>query len=183
MNAVLENYCAENGIALELTVPYTPEQNGVAKCSNRRILDKGRTLLKDINAPDFLWADAFATAVYAINRTVSSSAGDTTPYEAFFRWRPDVSGMRVWFSDVFVHHLKNLGSKKLGEWGHCIKFLGYPHNSSGYRTYNPVSHKVDVIHAPIFHEEACPCPSATFKSSVSKPDDNDKPAAAGVPPE
>ena len=89
-------------------------------------------LLKDANAPDFLWADAFATTIYVINRTMSSSAGNITPYEAFFGQKPNVSHMRIWFSDVFIHHLKNLGAKKLGECAKCIKFLGYPQNSSGY---------------------------------------------------
>ncbi len=40
-NETLESYCAENGISIELTVPHTPEQNGVAERSNQRVLDKG----------------------------------------------------------------------------------------------------------------------------------------------
>ncbi len=55
------------------------------------------------------------------------------------------SHMRVWYSNVFVHRPKDLGAKKLGERGHHMKFLGYPHNSSGYRTYDPVTHKVEVV--------------------------------------
>ena len=109
-------------------------------------------LLKEAGAPDFLWANAFATTVYAINHTVSSSLGDITLFEAFFGQKPNVSHMRVWYSDVFIHHPKDLGAKKLGEHGHHMKFLGYPHNSSGYRTYDPITHKVEVVRAPIFHE-------------------------------
>ena len=67
VNTALEDYCARNGIAMEFMVPHTPEQNGIAECMNRRILDKGCTIMKDAGAPDFLWANAFATAVYAIN--------------------------------------------------------------------------------------------------------------------
>ena len=115
VNSILKSYCVEKGILLEHSVPHTPEQNGVAERANRSILDKGRTLLKDAGAPDFLWADAFATAVYAINRMVSSGAGNVTPFEAFFRWKPSISHMRVWYSDVYTHQPKNLGSKKLGE--------------------------------------------------------------------
>ena len=133
-----------------------PEQNGVAERANWSILDKGHTLLKDASAPDFLWADAFATAVYAINHTVSLSAGKVTPFEAFFHQKPD----------VYIHQLKDLGSRKLGEWGCHVKFIGYPHDSSGYRTYDPITHKVDVVQAPIFCEEACPRPSTTFESQV-----------------
>ncbi len=41
VNETLKSYCAEKGIDMELTIPHTPEQNGVAEHSNRRILDKG----------------------------------------------------------------------------------------------------------------------------------------------
>src|SRR5260370_39961566 len=80
--------------------------------------------------------------------------------------------MRVWYSDVFMHQLKSLGTRKLGEQAHCVKFLGYPQNSSGYRTYDPVTHKVDIVHSPIFWEEACSQSSTTFKSQVDDLDDD-----------
>ena len=67
VNNTLRSYCDENGISVELTVPHTPEQNGVAERANQKILDKGCTIMKDAGAPEFLWAEAFATAVYAIN--------------------------------------------------------------------------------------------------------------------
>ena len=58
--AMLAEAIADNGIKLEFTVPHTPEQNGVAERTNCKILDKGRTIMRDAGAPDFLWADAFA---------------------------------------------------------------------------------------------------------------------------
>ena len=120
VNETLESYCAENGINIELTVPHTPEQNRVAEHSNWRVLDKGQMLLKDAGAPDFhfLWADAFATAAYAINHTVNSSLGDVTPFEAFFGWKPNISHMRVWYSDVFIHHCKH--TKRSSEHTYCL---------------------------------------------------------------
>ncbi len=47
MNAALKKYCTENGIHLEFTVPHTPKQNGIAERTNHKILDKGRTIMKD----------------------------------------------------------------------------------------------------------------------------------------
>ena len=128
--------------------------------------------MKDAGAPDFLWADAFATVIYALNCTVSARAGGKMSYEVFFGKKPDVSHMRVWYSDVFMHQPKELGAWKLGECGHLAKFLGYPENSAGYKTYDPVSHKVEIVHAPIFHEEACPHPSTVFKTPIDDSDDD-----------
>ena len=67
VNTVLKTYCSENSIQIELTVPHTPEQNRVAERANQKILDKGQTIIKDSNAPSFLWANAFAMVVYTIN--------------------------------------------------------------------------------------------------------------------
>ena len=41
--------------------------------------------------------------------------------------------------------------------------VGYPHNSSGYRTYDPITHKVEVVQALIFCEEAYPHASIFFE--------------------
>ncbi len=88
---------------------HTPKQNGVAERTNQKILDKGRMVMKDARAPDFLWADTFTTAVYAMNWAVSAHTGGKTPFKAFFDKKPNVSHMRVWFSDIFVHLPKELG--------------------------------------------------------------------------
>ncbi len=149
-----------------------PKQNGVAERTNWKILDKGRTIMKDAGAPDFLWADAFATVIYAMNQTISTWAGNRTPHEAFFGTKPDVSHMRVWYSNVFVHQPKELGAWKLGERGHPAKFLGYPEALSRYRTYDPTNHKVAIICAPSFHEEAHPQPDTVFKTPADDSDDD-----------
>src|SRR5258708_7655907 len=172
VNAPLKKYCTKSGIKLEFTILHMPKQNGVAERTNWKILDKGRTIMKDAGAPDFLWADAFATVIYAMNQTISTWAGNRTPHEAFFGTKPDVSHMRVWYSNVFVHQPKELGAWKLGERGHPAKFLGYPEALSRYRTYDPTNHKVAIICAPSFHEEAHPQPDTVFKTPADDSDDD-----------
>ena len=174
VNTVLCEYCGENGICIELTVPHMPEQNSVAKRTNQKILDKGRTIMKDARAPDFLWAKAFTTTVYAINRTISANSGGVTPFKVFSSWKPDIGHMRVWYSDVFTHQPKELGSRKLGERGHLVKFLGYPKESSGYKVYEPTTHEVYIVCKPVFREEAQSSRPTTFESTSdnSEPDEN-----------
>ena len=117
---------------MEFMVPHTPEQNGVAKRMNWKILDKGCTIMKDMDAPDFLWVDAFATVIYAINRMVSSQSHSMSPIEAFFGKHPDISHMCIWFSNMFIHCPKDLGARKLGVHGYQVKFLGYLDGTAGY---------------------------------------------------
>ena len=49
--------------------------------------------MKDVGAPEFLWAEAFATAIYAINQMIS--IGGKTLFNAFFGQKPDVAHMWV----------------------------------------------------------------------------------------
>ena len=78
--------------------------------------------------------------------------------------------MRVWYADIFIHRLKELGALKLGEHGKLVKFLGYPEGCNGYRTYDPITHKVEVVWAPIFQEEAKAVAHMFFKLAESDSD-------------
>lgn len=46
-NERLKHFLKERGIKHELTVPYSPEQNGVAERYNRTIFEKVRSMLSD----------------------------------------------------------------------------------------------------------------------------------------
>jgi transposase InsO family protein len=39
INEVLESWCHQQGIETQLTTPYTPSQNGVAKRANRTLVE------------------------------------------------------------------------------------------------------------------------------------------------
>jgi transposase InsO family protein len=46
-----KRFCAEAGIKRELTVPYTPQQNGVSERKNRAIVGAAKAMLHDQNLP------------------------------------------------------------------------------------------------------------------------------------
>jgi transposase InsO family protein len=50
------DYCAAVRINKELIVPYTPQQNGVAKRKNRTIVGATYTMIHDQGFPFCLWA-------------------------------------------------------------------------------------------------------------------------------
>ena len=62
INSQLKDYCRANGIQLETTVRYTPEQNGAAERLNRTLMEKVRPMLTAADLPKHLWAEALATA-------------------------------------------------------------------------------------------------------------------------
>jgi transposase InsO family protein len=56
--------CKEAGIKREPTVPFNPQQNGVAKRKNRTIVEVARAMLHDQDLPMMLWEEACNIAVY-----------------------------------------------------------------------------------------------------------------------
>ena len=75
-------FCEANGIRRPLTVPRSPQQNGVAERKNRTILDMARSMLKSKRLPKEFWAKAVACAVYLSNRSPTKSVWGMTPQEA-----------------------------------------------------------------------------------------------------
>ncbi|KAL2531862.1 Uncharacterized protein Adt_05213 [Abeliophyllum distichum] len=72
-NSEFDKMCVENGITGHKTVPYTPQQNGVAERMNRTLLDKVRGMMISSNVPKLFWGEAVMTACYLINLTPSTA--------------------------------------------------------------------------------------------------------------
>eukprot|EP00794_Sanderia_malayensis_P011867 gene11867-biopygen9507 len=53
-----EKYCKERGILREDTIPYTPQQNGVAERMNRTIMETVRSIMHHAKLPMMFWAEA-----------------------------------------------------------------------------------------------------------------------------
>ena len=61
------DFCKEAEIKRELTIPYNPQQNGVAKRKNRSIMEAVKAMIHDQDLPMYLWAEAARTTVYIQN--------------------------------------------------------------------------------------------------------------------
>ncbi|GKC09196.1 zinc finger, CCHC-type containing protein [Tanacetum coccineum] len=88
-------YCKENGIARQLTAPYSPQQNGVVERRNRTIMSTTRCMMKATNMPQNFWAEAVRHAIYILNSVPTKALEDITPYEAIKRRKPNLEKLRV----------------------------------------------------------------------------------------
>ena len=91
-------FCEENDIRRELTTPYTPKQNGVAERKNRTVMEMARSMLQARGLTKQFWAEAIATSVYLLNL----SPMNKTPYEAWYKRKPNISYLRV-FGLSLIH--------------------------------------------------------------------------------
>ena len=122
--------CDEKGIVHQLTMPYTPQQNGVAERRNRTLMEMVRSMMAQANLPVTYWGDALLTATFILNRVPSKSVS-TTPYELWTHRTPDLDFLKPWGCASYAH----ISSHRLGKLGprgrKCI-FIRYSETSKGY---------------------------------------------------
>ncbi|TYJ97307.1 Retrovirus-related Pol polyprotein from transposon TNT 1-94 [Cucumis melo var. makuwa] len=98
-----KTFCAENGIRRPMTVPFTPQQNGVVERKNRTILNMARSMLKCKKMPKEFWAQAVECAVYLSNRSPTRSLWNKTPQQAWTRRKPSIGHLK--YSDAWLMHI------------------------------------------------------------------------------
>ena len=67
-NNKILNFCNENGIIHEFSVPYDPQQNGKIERLHGSLLPNARAMLEDAHLNHVYWEDAIDTANYVLNR-------------------------------------------------------------------------------------------------------------------
>nr|GEY92577.1 retrovirus-related Pol polyprotein from transposon TNT 1-94 [Tanacetum cinerariifolium] len=70
LNQSLHAYFAYEGILHQTSVDRTPEQNGVVKRWNHKLVEAARTMLSAAKVPLFFWAEAIATTCFTQNRSL-----------------------------------------------------------------------------------------------------------------
>ena len=98
-----DEYCRQEGIKRQLTVPYTPQQNGVAKRKNRSIVGATRAILHDHSLPFFLWEEACSIVVYVLNKSPHCALGCKTPEEIFTKKKHEIGHFRIFGCPTYSH--------------------------------------------------------------------------------
>lgn len=135
MNKRFAEVCRKAGIVHQATVPYSPQQNGMAERMNRTLTERARSMLNHMQVEKKWWAEAMNTAVYVTNRVTCASWPTKTPFEVCFGTKPDLSHMRVFGAQGYAHIEKSKRLKLDKKAFRCM-FLGYSHGVKGYRVWN-----------------------------------------------
>ncbi|GJY17673.1 zinc finger, CCHC-type containing protein [Tanacetum coccineum] len=129
-------YCKENGIARQLTAPYSPQQNGVVERRNRTVLSTTRSMMKAMKLPLTFWAEAVKHAIYILNRVPTRALVDKTPYEALYNRKPNLENLRIFgctaYAKITIPHLKKLDDRSIP-----MIYLGVEEGSKACRLYDP----------------------------------------------
>ncbi|GKC16306.1 retrovirus-related pol polyprotein from transposon TNT 1-94 [Tanacetum coccineum] len=119
----------------------TPQQNRVVERRNRTLVEAARTMLIFSRLPEFLCAEAVATACFTQNRSIIHTRHNKTPYELIRGRKPNVEYFHVFGSLCYpTNDRDDLGKMKpkadIGD------FIGYSETSRGFRIYNRRTKKI-----------------------------------------
>ncbi|KAJ0540969.1 putative RNA-directed DNA polymerase [Helianthus annuus] len=142
-SAEFNKYCKNNGIARQLTAPYSPQQNGVVERRNRTMLSTTRSMLKAMNMPQNFWGEAIRHAIYVLNRVPTKALVNKTPYEALKGRKPNLEHLKVFGCTAYAKVLP-LQQKKLDDRSAPMVYLGIEEGSKAYRLYDPAKNKICV---------------------------------------
>ncbi|KAJ0851519.1 putative RNA-directed DNA polymerase [Helianthus annuus] len=170
---IFQDYLRENGIRHQLTTSYTPQQNGVAERKNRTLMELSRSMMNIKRLPNNYWAEAIACATYILNRTITKTRPNVTPYEAWYGVKPNVEHLKIFGCLAYVHVPKQ-HRDKLNEKTEKAVFVGYSEHSKGYKLYNPQTNKIIISRDVVFDEDKqWVLPLESSKTPVIIPDDNE----------
>ena len=144
-------FCEDVGLERQLTIAYSPQQNGVAERKNRTIVEMAKAMIHEKHLPYNFWGEAVTTAVYILNRCPTRSLHEVTPFEAFSGRKPGVKHLRV-FGSICYYHVPSQLRRKLEESATKGIFIGYGKCEKGYRVYDLHSKKVILSRSVIFDE-------------------------------
>ncbi|KAH9669730.1 hypothetical protein KPL70_021911 [Citrus sinensis] len=145
-------FCEANGIRRPLTVPRSPQQNGIAEKKNITIFNMTRSMLKSKRLPKEFWAETIACAVYISNRSPTKSVWGKTPQKAWSGRKPSITYLRV-FGSIGHIHVPDESRAKLDDKSEKFIFIGYDNNSKGYKLYNPNNGKIVISRDPVNFQE------------------------------
>lgn len=97
---------------------------------------------------------AFSQAVHLFNTLPSPVLAHKTPYEKFFKARPDYSQLKV-FGSAYFPYLRPFQQHKLQFWSQRCVFLGLSSNQKGYRCQAPDG-RVYISRHVVFNEMLFP---------------------------
>lgn len=158
-----------HGISHYTTPPHTPEQNGVAECRHRYIVETGLALLHFAKLPLKFWSHAFQTATYLINRLPTPILDHKSPYQCLFNQSPNYTKLKP-FGCLCYPWLRSYTTSKLQPRSKPCLFLGYSDSKSAYKCYDPESQKLYHSRHVEFILNEFPSVSTEPSTSLPSPD-------------
>jgi hypothetical protein len=145
----LHDWVKSQGIALEFSAPYAPQQNGSAERSGGVLATKARAIRIGSSLPEQLWPEAMRAAGYLTSRSPTSLLSWASPIEVLFKAvnlphsRPYLGHLRVYGCRAYAHipEANRLQKEKLQERALIGYLVGYD-STNIFRIWIPSKSRV-----------------------------------------
>ncbi|SGY28176.1 BQ5605_C083g12990 [Microbotryum silenes-dioicae] len=149
------DFCVAKGIRRELTIPYTPQQNGRVERTNRTIKEGILALLYSAGADTRLWAEAAKYFVHCKNLLPHAGIHGEVPDTRWYGMAPDVSSLRT-FGCRAWHCLPSVKRTDLDPKAVPLIFVGLDDHAKAYRLFDPATRKILLSRNVVFRESEFP---------------------------
>lgn len=160
----VSSFLQTHGIVYRVSCPHTPEQNGASERCNRVIVEKGLALLAHSKLPVTFWEQAFHTAIYTNNRTITPVLNHKSPYECLYNRPPDYPFLKS-FGCLCYPYIRPYNSNKLEFRSLPCVFLGYSAKHKGYLCFHVPSSRTYIARHVVFDESSFPFPEHGSKAN------------------
>ncbi|SGY22681.1 BQ5605_C008g05020 [Microbotryum silenes-dioicae] len=154
------DFCCSKGIRRELTIPYTPQQNGRVERPNRTIKEGILALAYSAGVDSRLWGEAAMYFVRCKNMTPHAGINGDIPDARWYGYAPDISSLRT-FGCRAWHCLPSPSRSALDPKAIPLIFVGLDDHSKAYRLFHPTTRKVLLSRNVLFRESEFPASTPT----------------------
>jgi hypothetical protein len=140
-------------IQLQHTVPYTPQQNGVAERKNQSLKEMENCMLQSKSLDPKIWAEDIHCEAYIQNQFLHKSLKGTTPFEFLTGKKPKVLHFCIFGSREWAHILTDKRKALEPQSFECI-FFGYPKGVKGYILLDSHTENFILARSVKFEEES-----------------------------
>ncbi|GJT31720.1 gag-pol polyprotein [Tanacetum coccineum] len=173
-NKKLRVFYAKLGIVHKTSIARTPQQNGVVERRNQTLVETARTLLIFSKAPEFLWAEAIATACFTQNHSIVHTRHNKTPYELIHGRKPNVQYFHVFRSLCYpTNDRDDLGKMKpKADIEPGLNYANFNDSSEDSQSV-PSTSDLDNLFGPMYEEYYMTSSQEVSNNSVANTLDND----------
>ena len=148
------DFLVDYGVEHQVTVPASPQQNGVAERYNRTLIEMARTMVHSAGLAMKFWGEAVMAANYTRNRCpTSNEERKLTPYEMWHGRKPNIRHLRTFGCRVDIYIPAHKRGKMQAKSKKGI-FMGYAPAQKAYRVWD--FNRSDVVSSRdvVFREES-----------------------------
>jgi hypothetical protein len=156
VNNNFTSYCTTQSIQMKHTIPYTPQQNGVAERKNHTLKEMANCMIHSNGLSIKYWVKEINSTNYIVNRLPTKALKNITLEESWTKIKLDVSHFHV-FGSIAWAHIADEKKKSLQPICEKFIFFGYSKDVKGYRLIQPHCNEIIIRRYVEFDENLLAC--------------------------